>query len=38
MASPTNARRLNEAIEQLRNGDGAIRELIDPDAGEKSAS
>ena len=38
MASPANARRLNEAIEQLRNGDGAIHELIDPDADEKPAA
>ena len=38
MASPANARRLNEAIEQLRNGDGAIRELIDPRCGRGSAA
>lgn len=38
MASPANARRLNEAIEQLRDGDGTVRELIDPDADEKSAA
>ena len=31
MASPANARRLNEAIEELRNGGGAVRDLIDPD-------
>jgi antitoxin YefM len=37
MASPANARRLNEAIEQLRNGDGAIHELVDPDADEMPA-
>ncbi len=38
MASPANARRLNEAIEQLRSGDGAIHELIDPDADEIPAA
>jgi antitoxin YefM len=31
MASPANARRLNDAVEELRNGGGEIRELIDPD-------
>jgi antitoxin YefM len=31
MASPANARRLNEAIEDLRNGGGEVRDLIDPD-------
>ncbi len=38
MASPANARRLNEAIEELRNGGGEIHELIDPDSGEASAA
>jgi antitoxin YefM len=31
MASPANARRLNEAVEELRNGGGEMRDLIDPD-------
>ena len=34
MASPANARRLNEAIEELRNGGGETHELIDPESGE----
>jgi antitoxin YefM len=38
MASPANARRLNEAVEELRNGGGEIRELIDPDPGAASAA
>jgi antitoxin YefM len=38
MASPTNARRLNEAIDELRNGGGAIRDLIDPDRDEAPAA
>jgi antitoxin YefM len=32
MRSPANARRLREAIEQDRAGDGTLRELADPDA------
>ena len=31
MASPANARRLNEAIEELRAGGGEVHDLIDPD-------
>ena len=31
MASPANARRLNEAIEELRSGGGEVRDLIDTD-------
>lgn len=31
MASPANARRLNEAIEQLRAGGGEVHDLVDPD-------
>jgi antitoxin YefM len=38
MASPANARRLNEAVEELRNGGGEMRELIDPDSGEAPAA
>ena len=38
MASPANARRLNEAIEELRNGGGETRDLIDPESGEASAA
>jgi antitoxin YefM len=40
MASPANARRLNEAVEELRNGGGEMHDLIDPDArsGEASAA
>jgi antitoxin YefM len=38
MASPANARRLNEAVEELRSGGGEIRELIDPDSGEASTA
>jgi antitoxin YefM len=40
MASPANARRLNEAVEELRNGGGEMHDLIDPDAssGETSAA
>jgi len=30
MASPANARRLNEAVEELRNGGGEMHDLIDP--------
>jgi antitoxin YefM len=32
MASPANARRLNEAVEELRDGGGEMHDLIDPDA------
>jgi antitoxin YefM len=32
MASPANARRLNEAIEELRSGGGEPHDLIDPDS------
>jgi antitoxin YefM len=32
LRSPANARRLREAIEQDRAGDGTVRELADPDA------
>jgi antitoxin YefM len=38
MASPANARRLNEAVEELRNGGGAVHDLIDPDASPNEAS
>lgn len=38
MASPANARRLNEAVEELRNGGGEIRDLIEPEAGLGEAS
>jgi antitoxin YefM len=38
MASPANARRLNDAIEQLRNGDGTTHELVDPDPDEMPAA
>ena len=31
MASPANARRLNEAIEELRAGSGEVHDLIDTD-------
>jgi hypothetical protein len=31
MASAANARRLNEAIEELRDGGGEMHDLIDPD-------
>ncbi|WP_326550373.1 hypothetical protein [Micromonospora sp. NBC_01813] len=31
-ASPANARRLTEAVEELRNGGGEIHDLIDPDS------
>lgn len=31
MASPANARRLNEAIEELRNGGGEVHDLLDTD-------
>ncbi len=31
MASPANARRLNEAVEELRNGGGEVRDLLNPD-------
>lgn len=34
MRSPANARRLREAIEQDRAGDGTIRELVDPDSAD----
>lgn len=36
MASPANARRLNEAVEELRHGGGQLRDLNDPEgsAGE----
>ncbi|MFY1696715.1 hypothetical protein [Solwaraspora sp. WMMA2101] len=30
MASPANAHRLNEAVEELRDGGGEIHDLIDP--------
>jgi antitoxin YefM len=33
LASPANADRLNEAVEELRNGGGESRDLIDPDSG-----
>ncbi|HZX06601.1 type II toxin-antitoxin system prevent-host-death family antitoxin [Kribbella sp.] len=32
MRSPANARRLREAIEQDKSGEGSVRELADPDA------
>ncbi|SCL15509.1 hypothetical protein [Micromonospora inyonensis] len=32
MASPANAHRLNEAVEELRNGGGETHDLIHPDA------
>ncbi|MFI2712887.1 type II toxin-antitoxin system Phd/YefM family antitoxin [Micromonospora sp. NPDC018662] len=38
MASPANARRLNEAVEELRSGGGETHDLIDPDAGSDGAS
>ncbi|GGM12123.1 type II toxin-antitoxin system Phd/YefM family antitoxin [Dactylosporangium sucinum] len=38
MASPANARRLNEAIEELRTGGGELRDLIDPDGSPDEAS
>lgn len=38
MASPANARRLNEAVEELRGGGGQIRDLIDPDGNPDEAS
>lgn len=31
MASPANARRLNEAIEELRTGGGEVHDLLNPD-------
>ena len=31
MASPANARRLNEAIEELRAGGGEVHDLLNPD-------
>jgi len=31
MASPANARRLNEAVEELRSGGGEVRDLLDAD-------
>lgn len=34
MRSPANARRLREAIEQDRAGDGTLHELADPDAAD----
>lgn len=38
MASPANARRLNEAVEELRIGGGETHDLIDPDASSGEAS
>lgn len=38
MASPANARRLNEAVERLRNGGGEVHDLIDPEASPGGAS
>ena len=38
MASPSNARRLNEAVEELRNGGGEMHDLIDPDGKPDEAS
>ncbi|WP_433551068.1 type II toxin-antitoxin system Phd/YefM family antitoxin [Micromonospora zamorensis] len=38
MASPANARRLNEAVDELRDGGGEMRDLIDPDASSGEAS
>jgi antitoxin YefM len=38
MASPANARRLNEAVEELRNGGGEMHDLIDPGSGPGEAS
>ncbi|GIJ34064.1 type II toxin-antitoxin system Phd/YefM family antitoxin [Micromonospora sediminimaris] len=38
MASPANARRLNEAVEKLRNGGGEVHDLIDPEASPGGAS
>ncbi|MER7276063.1 type II toxin-antitoxin system prevent-host-death family antitoxin [Dactylosporangium sp. NPDC000244] len=37
MASPANARRLNEAIEELRTGGGEVHDLIDPDGATEAA-
>nr|BFE66405.1 YoeB-YefM toxin-antitoxin system antitoxin YefM [Dactylosporangium thailandense] len=37
MASPANARRLNEAIEELRTGGGEVHDLIDPDGAAEAA-
>ncbi|HEY3556369.1 MAG TPA: type II toxin-antitoxin system prevent-host-death family antitoxin [Kribbella sp.] len=34
LRSPANARRLRAAIEQDRAGEGTLRELADPDAGD----
>jgi antitoxin YefM len=38
MASPANARRLNEAVEELRSGGGEVHDLIDPDSHSDEAS
>jgi antitoxin YefM len=38
MASPANARRLNEAVEELRNGGGEMHDLIHPDGSADEAS
>jgi antitoxin YefM len=38
MASPANARRLNEAIEELRSGGGEPHDLIDPDSNPADVS
>jgi antitoxin YefM len=32
MASPANARRLNEAVEELRNGGGEMHDLVNADS------
>ncbi|MEV6931727.1 type II toxin-antitoxin system prevent-host-death family antitoxin [Dactylosporangium sp. NPDC051485] len=37
MASPANARRLHEAIEELRAGGGEVHDLIDPDGNADAA-
>ena len=38
MASPANARRLNEAVEELRNGGGEMHDLIHPGNNPDEAS
>jgi antitoxin YefM len=38
MASPANARRLNEAVEELRNGGGELRDLVDPEGSPDETS
>jgi antitoxin YefM len=37
MASPANARRLNEAIDELRAGGGETHDLVDPDSSADEA-